>query len=68
MFSDEYVVFLRAELIVCLVRCSVAAASVAESPCVMDGMSCCRNGVFGGIRWIMLMVFCPIRLMMLLLF
>ena len=44
MLSDEYVLLRRATLMVCRVRCNAEAASDDDSPCVMGGISCCRNG------------------------
>ncbi len=50
---------------VCRVRCNADAASDDDSPCVMDGMSCCRNGDCRGNDEIMLMVFCAMVAMIL---
>ena len=44
VFSDEYVLLRLTALMVCRVRCNAEAASDDDSPCVMGGMSCCRNG------------------------
>ncbi len=51
---------------VCRVRCNADAASEDDSPFVICGMSCCRNGDWRGSDAIMSIVFCAIVVMSLL--
>ena len=59
MLSDEYALLRRAALMVCRVRCNDDAASDDDSPCVMGGISCCRNGDCRGRDVIILIALCP---------